>query len=291
MSAPPTLDNHSAWRLDLARCIASHYAAHRKVEAVYVFGSVSYGCADEYSDIELGIIWSGSPEESELAAIAETLSATSRRGSRFIAEIGAWTDEYFVHGVKIETGHMTRAFIEELLHDVVHGGETSLSKQNTISSIQQAIDLHDSELLNSWRDTATHYPDTLARFMVESNLKFASAANRLMVAQRDEVPLLYENACNSQRRILSILFGLNRIYYPGFKWTRHVVHQLHLAPPDLFARLKQVFHNDAVPGMRVLNDLIEETLQLVKQHMPDIDVTAAEAAFHKPCDTWQCPQK
>jgi hypothetical protein len=75
--------------------------------------------------------------------------------------------------------------------------------------------------------------------MVESNLKFASADNRLMVAQRDEVPLLYENACNSQRRILSILLGLNRIYYPGFKWTRHVTQQMPIAPPDLFAALEE----------------------------------------------------
>jgi hypothetical protein len=176
-----------------------------------------------------------------------------------------------------------------LLHEVVHGGDTSLSKQNTISSIQQAIDLHGSELLNSWRDTAAHYPDALARFMVESNLKFAAADNRLMVAQRDEVPLLYENACNSQRRILSILLGLNRMYYPGFKWTRHATEQMHIAPPDLFARLKQVVQSGGVTGMRVLNSLIEETLQLVKRHMPDIDTTGVEEAFNKSCPTWQRP--
>jgi predicted nucleotidyltransferase len=289
MNAPAELSHHCAWRLELARHIVSHYVARSKVEAVYVFGSVSYGCADEYSDIEIGVIWSETPIESELAAIAEEAGATTRRESHLIAEIGARTDEYFVDGVKIETGHMARAFIEELLRDVVHGGDSSLSKQNAISSIQQAIDLHGSELLNSWRDTAAHYPDALARFMVESNLKFASAANCLMVAERDEVPLLYENACNLQRRILSILLGLNRMYYPGFKWTRRVTEQMHIAPPDLFARLKQVFQSDAVTGIRVLNSLIEETLQLVKQHMPDIDITGVEEAFNKSCPTWQRP--
>jgi predicted nucleotidyltransferase len=197
MNAPPMLNQHSAWRLELARRIAPHYAAHPEVEAVYVFGSVSYGCADEYSDVEIGVIWSEAPTESELAALARAAGATSRQESHFIAEIGAWTDEYFVPGVKIETGHLLRSTIEAVLRDVVEKGDTSLSKQNTISSIQQAIDLHGNELLNSWRKEAAHYPATLARFMVESNLHFASAHNRLMVAGRDEVPLLYENACNS----------------------------------------------------------------------------------------------
>jgi predicted nucleotidyltransferase len=120
MNAPPTLNEHSAWRLELARSIAPHYASQPKVEAIYVFGSVSYDCADEYSDIEIGVIWSEAPQESELAVIAEAVGATSRRGSHFIAEIGALVDEYSVDGVKIETGHMARAFIEALLDDVVH---------------------------------------------------------------------------------------------------------------------------------------------------------------------------
>lgn len=289
MNAPPPLNEHSTWRLELARHIALHYAAHPRVEAVYVFGSVSYVCADEYSDIEIGVIWSEAPEESELAVIVEAVGATSRRGTHFLAEIGALVDEYAVDGVKIETGHMTRPFIEALLDDVVHRNETSLPKQNTISSIQQAIDLHGGELLDSWRTTAANYPDTLARHMVESNLKFASAENRLMVAKRDEVPLFYENACNSERRILSILLGLNRIYYPGFKWTRHVTQQMFIAPPDLFPRLKQVFQSDAVTGARVLNSLIEETFQLVKTHLPALDIAAVQAAFDQPCPTWQRP--
>src|SRR4028119_869715 len=203
MNPSTTLNSHSTWRLELARKIAPHYTAHARVEAVYVFGSVSYGCADEYSDVELGVIWSQAPTENELSALARAAGATSRQESHYIVEIGAWTDEYFVPGVKIETGHLLRSTIEAVLQDVVRKGDTSLSKQNTISSLQQAIDLYGSELLNSWRDTAAHYPDALARRMVESNLKFPSAHNRLMVAQRDEIPLLYENACNAERRILS----------------------------------------------------------------------------------------
>jgi hypothetical protein len=47
----------------------------------------------------------------------------------------------------------------------------------------------------------------------------------------------------------------------------------------LFARLKQVFQSDAQSGTRVLNSLIEETLQLVKQHLPDVDHLCGAAAF------------
>src|SRR4028119_1532035 len=106
MMNPSTLNSHSIWRLELARKIAPHYANHGKVEAVYVFGSVSYGCADEYSDVEIGVIWSEPPTESELATMARAAGATSRQESHYIAEIGAWTDEYFVPGVKIERGDL-----------------------------------------------------------------------------------------------------------------------------------------------------------------------------------------
>ena len=51
----------SDWRLDLARQIAPIYAADPRVEAIAAAGSVGRGCADRWSDVEIGIYWSDEP--------------------------------------------------------------------------------------------------------------------------------------------------------------------------------------------------------------------------------------
>jgi hypothetical protein len=107
-----------------------------------------------------------------------------------------------------------------------------------------------------------------------------------MLAGRNEIPLLYENHSHSVRLLLNLLFGLNRIYHPTFKWTRYFAEEMTIAPRDFFARLEQVYRDDAVSGTRELRSLIEETFDLVEHHLPQIDLAAQRAEFAKPYESW-----
>jgi hypothetical protein len=73
------MNEASLWRYALAQQIAPYYCANPKVTAVSVGGSVSQGCADLYSDIDLAVFWTDPPTEKERRSGACLAGPTIRR--------------------------------------------------------------------------------------------------------------------------------------------------------------------------------------------------------------------
>lgn len=279
----------NAWRQTLAQQIAPVYGADLGVQAVLLFGSSARGYADRYSDVEIAVFWTEPPTEEQMKQAAHAAQGTGWRFSPYDEKVQAWADEYLVRGVKIDTGHWTVGTIEAILENVLRRDDVSLPKQNTLSMLRHGVPLYGKPLLTEWSDRTADYPENLARVMVQNHLQFGPFSSHEMLAERDEVPLLYENFCHMERKILAMLMGLNRIYYPGFKWTRYLTDEMTLAPPLLFPRLTRVFRTDPVPGAREMRQLIEETFALVETHMPEIDVTSARKRFEEPYAAWDGP--
>lgn len=282
----------STWRINLARSIAPAYAAHPSVEAIFVFGSVAYGVADHFSDLELGIVWSESPSESDLEVVAEQAGATDWRMLPFLEAKQSWSDVYFKEGLLIELAHWSYATIEAIITDVVERYDVSqnrlmFEKQATVSMLQYAEVLYGEAIIQEWRQRVADYPEALAIAMVQKHLQFSPFDSREMLAVRHEIPLLYENHCHSVRLLINLLFGLNRIYHPTFKWTRYFVEQMTIVPHNFFTRLEKVFQSDPVGGTQELRSLIEETFDLVELHLPQVDLAKQRQVFSEPYLSWK----
>src|SRR5436190_9020012 len=61
--------------LALAQHIAPVYFDNPKVRVVMVGGSVSRGCADQYSDLEIGVFWAESPSDDERKLVIQRAGA------------------------------------------------------------------------------------------------------------------------------------------------------------------------------------------------------------------------
>jgi hypothetical protein len=101
--------------------------------------------------------------------------------------------------------------------------------------------------------------------------------------------MLYENKCAIVRRLLNILFGLNRIYHPGFKWTRYWAEEMSIKPSRFFNRLERVFQADAVSGIHELRQLVEEVLALVEGTLPQVDLKQQREIFDRTYPRWEWP--
>jgi hypothetical protein len=86
--------------------------------------------------------------------------------------------------------------------------------------------------------------------------------------------------------LLNLLFGLNRMYHPTFKWTKYFVAEMTIIPPQFFARLERVYRSDPVSGTQELQSLVKETLDLVEKHLPQIDLQAQREEFEKTYESW-----
>jgi hypothetical protein len=291
------MKNDTVWREELARVIAPAFAANPHIETVFIFGSVARGWADRYSDIEVGAVWSQSPTEEELQTAASKAGAERWEIAPYNQAKQSRSIMFYVRGARIESAHWTHEAIDNIIADVIERHDVSqnflmFEKQATVSALQTGVVLHDTGVLDAWRSKVAEYPEGLAVAMVQKHLRFSSFGSREMLAERNEIPLIHENNSHSVRTLLNLLFGLNRIYHPTFKWTKYLVEEMSIAPPNLFARLERVYQADTVSGTQELRSLIEETLDLVEKHLPQIDLASQREEFAKPYESWaQPPEK
>jgi hypothetical protein len=125
--------------------------------------------------------------------------------------------------------------------------------------------------------------------MVREHLRFRPAWELEMLAERNDLLLLYDSLCNAQKYLLLVLLGLNHLYYPGWRWVDRLMAQLHLAPHHLAARFKElvgIVGIDPLASVYQLHDLVEEAFRLVETHLGEVDTMPARARFRAHRQTW-----
>lgn len=288
------MTDHSVWRISLAHKIAPAFTANPKVEACFVFGSAVLGISDQYSDLELAFIWSQLPSAEELRTTAQSVGVEGWEIEPYGEAKQRWLEQFYRYGMKVEAGHWTHEMVDNIVIDVVEHYDVSqyglvFEKQALASHLQHAVVLHGEDLIKQWQTRLSPYPEELAVAMVQKHLKFRPFDGQHILTERLEIPMLYENRCTIVRWLLNILFGLNHIYHPGFKWTRYWLEEMNIKPPEFFARLERVFQSDAASGTHELRRLAEETFDLVEQCLPQVDLKQQRETFNRLNPRWELP--
>jgi hypothetical protein len=174
---------------------------------------------------------------------------------------------------------MTLASVDRVLADVLDHYDTSAARQEIVWTIQHGIPLAGESAIAGWQERAAVYPPALGRAMVEKHIAFDPWWPVEMYARRGDVLLAYEALSQALRRIVAVLCGLNRRYYPGLKWLDRTIEEMPLHPTELSARIQHVFQAEPVSGGELMRQLVEETLSLVEQQMPEVDVAQARESF------------
>jgi hypothetical protein len=290
------MTDHSVWRISLAHKIAPVFTANPKIEACFAFGSAVLGISDQYSDLELAFIWSQPPSVEELRTTAERVGVEKWEIELYGEAKQRWLEQFYLYGMKVEAGHWTREMIDNIVIDVVEHYDVSqyglvFEKQAIAFHLQHALVLYGEDLIKQWQTQLSPYPEELAVAMVQKHLQFRSFDGQHILTERLEIPMLYENRCTIVRRLLNILFGLNHIYHPGFKWTRYWLEEMDIKPPEFFARLERIFQSDAASGTHELRRLVEETFDLVEQCLPQIDLKQQRETFNRSNPRWELPDR
>jgi hypothetical protein len=288
------MTDHSAWRILLAHKIAPAFTANPAVEACFVFGSAALEISDQYSDLELAFVWSQLPSAEELQGTAKRVGVEGWEIEPYGEAKQSWLEQFYMHGMKVEAGHWVRSTIDSTVTDVVEHYDVSqyglvFEKQAIAFHLQHAVVLYGEDLIRHWRNQLSPYPEELAVAMVQKHLNFRPFDGQHILTERLEIPMLYENKCAIVRRLLNILFGLNRIYHPGFKWTRYWAEEMSIKPSSFFNRLERVFQADAVSGIHELRQLVEEVFDLVERTLPQVDLKQQRETFDRLNPRWTLP--
>jgi predicted nucleotidyltransferase len=283
------LNLESETRLRVATGLARTYAGLGDVAAIIVGGSVARGWADRWSDVELAIYWTSLPTLDRLATLAHRAGVSDIRVFTDDPQAGV-DEEWTVDGLKIDLVHRTTATVDQVIHDVIDCVDPTWPKQAHLHLLQTGIVLHGTGWTDDLR-TRTAYPPELALYMVRKHLRFGPRDWLEMLAERNDVVYLYSLCCEVERRIVGTLLGVNRTFPPtgDLKWLVRVARDLPIAPADLADRLTSVFGTDPPTGVRMLHDLVEETIAIVEWHMPEIDTTPVRERLAQRRPRWAGP--
>jgi hypothetical protein len=265
--------------LAIFREASREYAALPQTICIYVVGSAALGVCDGHSDVDSTV----------LLREKMTQEFVDREKARAIAEGGGFyggdAENGFalyrvVEGVKLDFGFGTAEQTESYFDDVLLKHDCDeLDKQLIIDGIRRGIVVHgDDAKWREWVARSDEYPEALARKMVETHLRVTPPwVMRGMGADRGDVLFLVECFLEQQKRLLAVLYGLNRLYHPGkLKGGPRRRDAFKIAPRALFDRFESVYRDrDLHAAVDEMEALTLETIELVERHMPDVDTAKA----------------
>jgi len=284
----------SQTRREHATRIAEAYAANRKVAAVLLGGSSAAGHADRFSDIELGVFWHEDPTEAERAAAIDAAQGDLEQLYAYDEVELAWFDDWKSGrrdgapktGISVESVHVTTAVVEGALEAALERHDPAGGVQVLLAALVDGVPLHGHDVLARWRSAAVAYPPELVRAVVEAHAQIDHFWRFDMFRERDH-PLLAARATTEiHERVIRILLAVNRVYFFGFKSLDAIAARLEIAPPDLLGRIRRAYGGDLVEAEPLLAALVEETYDIVEQHVPGVDVARLRAIFRYRRPLW-----
>ena len=281
----------SQTRLTLAKTIAAAYAHHPDVLTVFAFGSVGNGFADDYSDLELGLIWSRTPDPETLKALAIQAGAQNWNYHGYHDKKLSHGDAYAVDNLSIEPAHWSADTIDRIICEVIRDFDVSQNmlmyeRQATVATLQRCVTFFGHDYLISLRARIADYPRPLAVAMIRKNLGLGPIDMFAMMAGRGEIPLFFDHLSGRIRLIHSLLFALNGIYHPSFKWTRYFLREAKILPADFEQRIDGLFSNDLAGVVARYQALVMELFDLIEKHFPEVDLSESKRLFIKSQPKW-----
>ncbi|UAL45870.1 DUF4037 domain-containing protein [Sutcliffiella horikoshii] len=254
--------------------MATIYKTNSKVDAILLAGSVALGWEDEFSDIELHIIWKEAPTDDDRKVPIQ--SVEGRILTYHPYEDEEWSESYVTQdGVKLEISSFLTSSIQSHIEDVMVKSDVSFDKQCLIASIQNGVGLYGHSVIDVFKKSVVKYPSELAAKMISDNLDLGARwNNRRALIERKDWLMLYNVLCEVQKKLMGVLFGLNSIYmhHPAYKWMSHKIKEMHIKPDDFLSRMNNILLGNPSESLSSLEQLVDEVIKLVELYQPKINI-------------------
>jgi hypothetical protein len=280
--------DQSAWRVDFAQRYIAPYREHGGAAVGVLGGSVAQGVADRWSDCDTVLYW-----ETIDSGWLDTPRAAGERFTWLESYPGnAWIEQYRFGRLKADIAHVRLGWLEELVDGVLAGTDTDTTSLDVLRGVQESIGLFGEDRYEPLRARVRHYPEALRVAMVRDHLKLTpSWIYDGMGRERGDLVVFYEYVLATMRSLVGVLAGLNRVYVAPDKLKRvgAVVSRMEVVPPDAARRLDGLLDLPREQVKAELDDLVERTLALVEEHLPDVDTRPARRTWSLPAEPCEEP--
>ncbi len=263
--------------LQLSHAIVSTFLTVPGIQAAMVTGSVARGESDRYSDIDMALYYNTDlPSDDVLEARRVQNGGSERIWTLGDRNDGSIAEAYDIRGVQCQLIHSTIEAQNNTIAGVFEQKDTGTPAHKAMSGVLDCIPLYGDEIIAQWKSRVEQYPDDLAKAVVEKHLAFFPVWYlQEYLAPRDASLWIAQSLLEAAQNILGVLAGLNRKYYSTFQFKRmnKFTSGLSIKPDALCERIEMLLQSELSVSAVVLESLVRDTVELVEQHMPDINTT------------------
>jgi hypothetical protein len=271
-----------AARLDVARRLATGYAADPAVVGVLCAGSTGRGDADQWSDLEMLVVWNGRPSDDQRRRVPDRAAARALRLFAFEPSEFTASDDFWVSGdpgdaLLVEVGHAATTDATAALNRLLVEAVPDPTLLTLAAAYAYGVPLHGD--LEPWRDRVETYPSELAASVIRRLGQIDNFWRWRMYVERNNPHGLRAHFAGVATALTHMACALSGRFWPGPKWPMRTLAGLPVAPVDLAERLVVVDKLPPAEAATVLSDLVEETYDLVEVRRPDVDVERLREIF------------
>jgi hypothetical protein len=262
--------------MELARRNAAAYASNPDVRTILLVGSVAKGHADDSSDIDMTVYYDRPLTREYYERVCESARESGGGVYHGSAEEG-FAVYHYIDGIKCDSGHIGIEKGEEEFRALLDKTELDTNERILLSGFQDGVPLHGEAWFAEWKERMRDHPARLAPEIARAAIRFHPRwVLEKMGIERGETLFVYESLIQAADNIVTILCGVNRIYPPGkLKGMRWTIEKMSVAPERLADRLESLFGVDERTAVDDLYALIDETLDLVERHLPEVSTARA----------------
>lgn len=273
---------HAQWRLDFAHALSAQLRQFPGLETVAVLGSVARGYSDQYSDLELLLVWNELPSLEQQSALRRALQAEYR----YPAFDPGYQSAFRIQGIPVDLWHTTTAQEETTIHTVLHGYSLDLVANNRLDTLQSCIPIYGAARVDDWKTRIQAYPHELALRFIQTYTPHFHLRQLNLAANRDNLTTFYHMLSDIQCSLFLILLALNGSYFPTYKWMYPTLRRMSNTPIQLDARLQSMFHEPPIQAAAQLRAVLSETLDMVERAYPQLDTAYARYGLDQEPQTY-----
>jgi predicted nucleotidyltransferase len=265
------MNAHVQWRLEFAQTLSTTMRQIAGIDMIAVLGSVARGYSDQYSDLELMLLWDHEPSPEQQAELVRLVQAEHRHP----AFDPGYHSAFRIQGIPVDLWHTTRAQEEAFMHAVLVDLSLDLVANNRVETLLSCIPLVGVDQAAAWKTHLNAYPRDLAVRFIQTYIPHFHLRHLHFAARRDNPTAYYHTLSDVQSSLFLVLLALNAAYFPTFKWMYPTLRHMSQTPPEIATRLHAMFHQPPIQAADHLRTVLAETLDLVETTYPKMDTTQA----------------
>jgi hypothetical protein len=277
-AARPVLDPPAQLRLGIAQRVAD---AHRGIDdnslLSFVSGSTVENLCDDLSDIDMSVVFDRRPDEAVLRSACRSVGEDWFWWQHDESD-GSLVVSFRVERIEVQIGYASHASLGADMDRLLVRHEPDTPYHKLAEGILKAVPLAGPERFAALHARVAAFPPELGRAMVRHGLVGSPSWRGIALLQhRDAALWCREIQVDGCYRILLMLAGLNGRYFTRFqvKRTHRLARSLAIAPPLLAERIDALLAAPVNEGLAALHALEGEVVDLVEQHLPEIDLALA----------------